>query len=100
MSPTQSAAALFEKQVDAATRAAFFPHGITDAFALSFADFLGAIDAGRDPEASGAEGLLDLSAAFAICESSALGRSVTVDEVLDGRVAGYQADIDRHYGLL
>ena len=54
-----------------------------------------AIASGRDPEASGTEGLLDLAAAFAICESSALGRPVTVDEVLDGSVAAYQAEIDR-----
>ena len=36
----------------------------------------------------------------AINESAALGRAVTVQEVVDGSVAGYQADIDRHYGLV
>jgi predicted dehydrogenase len=96
---TQSAATLFEANVDPNTREAFFPRGIRDAFSLSFLDFLQAIGAGGDPEASGAEGLLDLSAAFGMCESAALGRPVGIDEVLDGRVAGYQADIDRHYGL-
>ena len=43
--------------------------------------------------------LFDLAAAFAICESAELRRPVTVDEVLNGSVAGYQAEIDRHYGL-
>jgi predicted dehydrogenase len=94
-----SAAALFDKEADAATRAAFFPRGLTDAFALAFLDFLGAIDGQRDPEASGAEGLFDLAAAYAICESASLGRPVNVDEVLSGSVATYQAEIDRHYGL-
>jgi hypothetical protein len=28
------------------------------------------------------------------------GRPVRFDEVLDGRVSAYQADIDRHYGLV
>ena len=58
------------------------------------------IAAGKDPEASGYEGLVDLAAAFGINESAALGRAVTVQEVLDGSVAAYQADIDRHYRLV
>ncbi|MDQ6675269.1 MAG: Gfo/Idh/MocA family oxidoreductase [Chloroflexota bacterium] len=94
-----SATELFNTRADARTREAFFPHGLNDAFALAFLDFLNAIAAGRDPEASGNEGLIDLAAAFAICESSMLGRAVGVDEVLSGRVAAYQAPIDQHYGL-
>jgi hypothetical protein len=31
--------------------------------------------------------------------SRPLGHPVTVDEVLNGSVAEYQADIDRYYGL-
>ena len=58
------------------------------------------IAVGREPEVSGTEGLFDLSAAFAICESSTLARTVTVDEVFAGRVAQYQEDINRHYGLV
>ena len=96
---SRSAAELFHTQADAQTREAFFPYGLQDAFALAFVDVLGAIAEGRDPEASGNEGLLDLSAAFAICESSTLGRPVSVAEVLDGSVAAYQADIDREYGF-
>lgn len=96
---TYSAAELFRQNADAPTREAFFPYGLTDAFALASLDFLRSIADGRDPEASGVEGLLDLAAAFAICESATLGRPVTIDEVLDGTVAAYQADIDRQYGL-
>ena len=94
-----SAAALFHERADSATTAAYFPHGLQDAFALAALDFLNGIDTGRDPEASGHEGLLDLAAAFGICESSTLGRTVGLDEVLDGHVTAYQADIDRHYGF-
>jgi predicted dehydrogenase len=94
-----AAADLFRAQADDATREVFFPLGLEDAFALAALDFLKGIEAGRDPEASGYEGLLDLAAAFAICESATLGRTVTLDEVLDGRVATYQSDIDRHYGF-
>jgi predicted dehydrogenase len=94
-----SATELFDTQADIQTREAFFPRGLKDAFSLSFLDFLDGIAAGRDPEASGQEGLFDLAAAFAICESAQLGRPVSVDEVLNGSVAAYQSDIDRHYGL-
>jgi predicted dehydrogenase len=95
----RSATELFLQGADPTTREAFFPAGLTDPFALASYDFLGAIAAGRDPEASGSTGLNDLAAAFGICESAALGRPVTLDEVLDGRAAVYQADIDRHYGF-
>ena len=96
---TRSAAELFDAQVDAATREARFPHGLRDAFALALLDFREAIAGGRDPEASGREGLFDLAAAFGICESAVLGRPVSVDDLLAGRVAEYQAPIDRHYGF-
>jgi predicted dehydrogenase len=96
---TSSAAELFKQKADAQTKEAFFPYGLTEAFALASLDFLRSIANGRDPEASGMEGLLDLAAAFAICESATLGRPVSVDEVLDGTVAAYQANIDRQYGL-
>jgi predicted dehydrogenase len=97
--PVGSAAELFNTRAEPHTREAFFPYGLQDAFALASLDFLGAIAAGRDPEASGQEGLVDLAAAFAICESNALGRPVSVDRVLDGSIADYQAAIDRHYGF-
>jgi hypothetical protein len=43
--------------------------------------------------------LLDLAAAFGSTSRPAR-RAVKLDEVLDGSVAGYQEDIDRHYGLV
>ena len=94
---TCSAAELFRASAPSPTQEALFPRGLTDAFALAFLDFLEAIASGRDPEASGEEGLLDLAAGFAICESSALKRAISLAEVLDGSAAVYQADIDRHY---
>jgi predicted dehydrogenase len=95
----RSAAALFDAHADARTVEHFFPYGLRDTFALGSLDFLQAIAGQRDPEASGREGLLDLAAAYAICESSVLARPVAVSDVLEGRVAGYQAEIDQHYGL-
>jgi 1,5-anhydro-D-fructose reductase (1,5-anhydro-D-mannitol-forming) len=91
---------VFEADADLATRERFFPFGLTDPFALAWLDLLRSIERGADPEASGEEGLLDLAAGFAIAESSALGCEVRLRDVVDGTVNTYQAEIDRHYGLL
>jgi predicted dehydrogenase len=82
------------------------PGGIRDSKALQFLDFVRAVDRRRAGEAgaemfsSGEEGLRDLAAAFAILESDAAGRTVTLGEVLDGSADAYQHEIDAHWGLL
>ncbi len=78
----------------------FFPLGLTDPCAIQNLDWLRAIERSADPETSGKEGLRDLACAFAILESSVLGRAVTLHEVLDGAVDTSQRDIDQYYGLL
>ena len=57
-------------------------------------DWLNAIEKRRDPETSGDSGLRDLAAAFAILESALSGEAVHVDDVLDGRLAEYQQQIE------
>lgn len=89
----------YRAEASAEQRARHFPHGLSDAFAVSQLDWLEAIERGEDPETSGLEGLHDLAAAFAIIESSHLGRTVTLDEVLSGAVDGYQREIDEYYGI-
>ena len=90
----------FEQSLTDAERETFFPLGLRDPYAIQQLDWLRAIQSGRDPETSGREGQRDLASAFAILESSALGRQVTLAEVLDGSVDSYQREIDEHYGLL
>jgi 1,5-anhydro-D-fructose reductase (1,5-anhydro-D-mannitol-forming) len=84
----------------AADAARLFPLGLSDAFALLLRDWLSAIRDGHTAETGGEEGLRDLAASFAIVEASAAGRSVTLREVLDGTVDGYQRELDEQYGLL
>ena len=96
---TLSAKALFAEKASQETKGRYFPFGLRDTFALGMLDFLRGIEQGRDPEMSGEEGLRDLVASFALCESSAIGRPVTLDDVLSGKVATYQAEINQHYGL-
>jgi predicted dehydrogenase len=90
---------VFRAQADAATLARFFPHGFEDPFAIQQLDWLNAIERGGQPETDGEEGLRDLAAAYAMIESSALGRTVTLAEVLSGAVDGYQREINQHYGI-
>jgi predicted dehydrogenase len=89
----------FEAEADAATKEKFFPMGLRDPFAIAQLDWLQAIERGGQPETDGVEGVRDLAAAFAMIESSELGRTVTMDEVLSGEVAGYQQEINDYYGL-
>jgi predicted dehydrogenase len=90
---------LYSRGVDPAAMAKSFPAGIHDAFALEMLDFVHAIQSGQPMEASGDEGVLDLATAYAVLESAAINRPVTVDEVLAGTANVYQAEIDAHYGL-
>jgi predicted dehydrogenase len=77
-----------------------FPLGLSDQFALLLRDWLRSIRDGQPAETGGEEGLRDLAASFAIVEASLAGRSVTLDEILDGTVDGYQRELDDYYGLL
>jgi len=90
---------LYAKGTGPEERQARFPAGIHDPFALEMLDFIHAIATSTPMEASGEEGVLDLATAYAVLESAALNRPVTVDEVLAGTVDAYQAEIDAHYGL-
>jgi 1,5-anhydro-D-fructose reductase (1,5-anhydro-D-mannitol-forming) len=90
----------FELALSGAVHEQLFPLRLRDPFAIQQLDWLRAIERGADPETSGQEGLRDLACAYAILESSALGRQVTLDEVLDGRADAYQREIDEHYGLV
>ena len=93
------AAELFARQAPPARRHALFPGGLRDPFALQLHEFARAIAEGRPMETSAEEGLIDLATAFAVLESATVNRPVAVAEVLDGRVAAYQAEIDAHHGL-
>jgi predicted dehydrogenase len=94
-----SAKALFDAGASQAVKDRYFPLGLKDAFAIGYYDFLTGIEQGRDPETSGEEGVRDLAASYAICESATLGRPVTLDEVLSGKVDAYQRAINAEYNL-
>ena len=89
----------FEAHMSDEERERFFPFGLTDSGALQQLDWLQAIERGTSPEVDGEEGLRNAACGFAVLESATLGRRVTLEEVLSGEVATFQAEIDAHYGL-
>ena len=54
---------------------------------------------GRALEVDGEEGLKDVAAVYAICESARAGRTVTMQEVERAEVYAYQAEIDTALGI-
>jgi len=89
----------FNQEADEETKAAFYPQGFKDPYAIQQYDWLQAIEQGTQPETDGRVGLEDLAAAFAMIESSHLGRAVTIEEMINGEVANYQQEIDDYYHL-
>jgi predicted dehydrogenase len=90
---------LFRAEAPPDEQEKWIPLGLTDSFAAGFHDFLTAIERGRQPEASGEEGLRDVATAFAVLESSYARKAVAVEDVLTGRVRDAQRTIDANYGL-
>ncbi|MBL9082384.1 MAG: hypothetical protein JNK76_11290, partial [Planctomycetales bacterium] len=91
---------LYAEQADPALKARHFPKGLTDSFALAQLDWLHAVEQGSQPETSGREGLADLAAAYAILESAYAGRTVSIDDVVSGRLRDFQRSLDEQFGLL
>ncbi len=67
--------------------------------ALELHDFIEAITEDRDPETGGREGLISTAMVLAALESSALGRPVSLKEVLELRAEAYQAQINKALGI-
>lgn len=76
-----------------------FPRVDAAHLALTFWDFGRAIEEGRPAEVGGRAGMTAVAAIVGAYESGALGRAVTLGELLDGSVAGQQRDIDLALGL-
>jgi predicted dehydrogenase len=67
--------------------------------AIELQDFGQAVQQGRAAEVDGWAGTTAVAAVLAAYESDRLGRSVSMAEVLDGSVSGYQDEIDAGLGL-
>ncbi|HEX5165401.1 MAG TPA: Gfo/Idh/MocA family oxidoreductase, partial [Thermomicrobiales bacterium] len=92
----EDVADIFAREASEADRERYFPRGVTDAFGLTYLDWLNAIASGSHPETSGADALRDLATAFSIMESATARRPIAVNDVLSGEVNAYQREIDEH----
>ncbi|RIK50505.1 MAG: hypothetical protein DCC57_11945 [Chloroflexi bacterium] len=79
-----------------------FPFEQTDRklIAVEYADFAGGILGEHPVEVDIEQGTRSVALSYAMLESGALGRAVTLDEVLSEQVSAYQQDIDQGLGLL
>jgi predicted dehydrogenase len=68
--------------------------------ALEYAEFAHCIRTGTKPEVDGVVGMRAVSLVYALFESQAAGRPVTIAEVESLAVDEYQREIDLHHGLL
>jgi predicted dehydrogenase len=67
--------------------------------ALEYYEFAECIRTGARPEVNGAIAKRAVALVYALFESGAAGRPVTIDEVESGAVDAYQREIDEHLGL-
>ncbi len=67
--------------------------------AIEYHDFARAILTGGQPEVDGLTGTKAVAAILGAYESAAIGRSVTMEEMLSGSVRTYQEEIDAALGL-
>lgn len=68
--------------------------------ALELSDFFKSLEGGSEPETGGWEGTLAVAMIAAALESSLLGRSVSLEDVLELRVEAYQERLNREMGLI
>ncbi|MEM0482146.1 MAG: Gfo/Idh/MocA family oxidoreductase [Nitrososphaerota archaeon] len=68
--------------------------------ALELSDFFRCVEEGGVPETGGREGMLSVAMVAAALESSYVGKSVRLEDVLDLRVESYQGKINREIGLI
>lgn len=89
----------FNESASVEIRERFFPKGITETFALELFEFIRAIHAGEEPDNSGWEGLRDIIISYAITESSWFGNPVKTEDIISGKVEGYQKELNEKYEL-
>jgi predicted dehydrogenase len=75
-----------------------FPETDRKIIAIEYADFAAAIHCGSAPEVDAYQGTRSVALSYAMLESGALGRLVTMDEVMSEQVDTYQREINESLG--
>ena len=76
-----------------------FPFGCTHNFGIEIWDFADSIRNSRKPEIDGEDGLRAKALCEACYESSMLDKPVKYDDVLSGKISGYQTPIDEYWKI-
>ena len=77
----------------------YFPGGVEDTVAIELKYFADAIRDGGTPEVDGLEGLRSQAICMAVYESGWFGRPVTLAEIENCELEGYQKEINEHLGI-
>ena len=77
-----------------------FRHIDAKIIAIEYMDLARAVIDDRAPEVGSNEGMAALGLAYAVMESGESNRPVLMDDVIKGRVRGFQDDIDRSAGIV
>jgi len=89
----------FVESVGVEIKERLFTKEITDTFALELFEFIRAIQAGEKPDNHGWQGLQDIAISYAITESSLSKCPVKIEDMISGKVDGYQKEINEKYGI-
>lgn len=90
----------FQKSASEEIKERFFPKGIKDTFALELLEFIDAIQTKGKPDNHGWQGLQDIAVSYAITESSFSNSPVKLEDIISGKVDGYQRELNEKYGIL
>ncbi len=89
----------FNKSANVEIKERFFPKGINDTFALELYEFINAIQTGKKPDNHGWHGFLDIAVSYAITESSWFNSPVKLEDVISGKIEGYQKELNEKYHI-
>jgi len=89
----------FVESVGVEIKERLFTKEITDTFALELFEFIRAIQTGEKPDNHGWQGLQDIAISYAITESSLSKCPVKIEDMISGKVDGYQKEINEKYGI-
>lgn len=67
--------------------------------AIEYEEFARAVESGEPPEVDATVGMKALALSYALLESGEVGAPVSLDDVMEGRVAEYQRSIDADNGV-
>ena len=67
--------------------------------AIEYEEFAQAVESGNPPEVDATAGMKALALSYALLESGEVGAPVSLDDVMEGRVAEYQRSIDADNGV-